>query len=238
VPDRRRHRGPAPRDTELFAPEQGRALRGATSDLSWLYGRGYAEDAALKLVGDRYALVARQRKAVERCACSDADRERRRRKRLRADAVAVRPVTIDGFNCIILCESVLSGAPVFHGRDGALRDLASVHGTWRRVSETARAIEALGALLAEAAPSSVRWLLDRPVSNSGRLASMLREHAEQAGSPWEVELVEGVDAQLADADAVVASADSWVLDRCRAWIDLPRAVLERHAPDAWLVDLA
>lgn len=213
-------------------------LREATAELSWLYGRGYAEDAALKLVGDRHRLTARQRKAVERCACSDADRERRLRRRLVPSELGSRTIAVDGFNCIILCESILSGAPVFHGRDGALRDLASVHGTWRRVSETDRAIDALGAALDDAGPAEVRWRLDRPVSNSGRLATMLREHGDRRGSPWAVELVDGVDAALAESTAVVASADSWILDRCEAWIDLPRAVLEREAPDAWLVDVA
>lgn len=213
-------------------------LRAAAADLGWLYGRGYAEEAALKLVGDRHRLTARQRKAVERAACSDADRERRLRKRLDTRRLGGRQVVVDGFNCIILCESVLSGAPVFHGADGALRDLASVHGTWRRVTETARAIRALGDVLADAAPSSVRWLLDRPVSNSGRLASMLREQAERMDAPWEVVLAEGVDARLAASGDVVATGDSWILDRCEAWVDLPRAVLEREAPNAWLLDLA
>lgn len=237
MPDRRQHRGPAPRDERLFDPSNVETLRRAVEELGWLLGRGYADKAALQLVGNRHDLTARQRKAVERCACSDAVRDDRRGRRLEVAELRGRRVDVDGFNCIILCESVLAGAVVLAGRDGALRDLASVHGTWRRVAETSRAIEALGEILDDSGASAVRWLLDRPVSNSGRLAGLLRDAAEAGGRPWEIELRTHVDPGLAASDAVVASADSWVLDRCGAWVDLPRAVLEARAPHAWLLDL-
>lgn len=232
MPDTRRHRGPAPRDRVLFGPDRVEPLRLAVEELSWLLGRGYTVDASLKLVGDRHALTARQRRAVDRCACSDDARDARRARRMRIEQLAGQVVHVDGFNCVILCESVLSGAPVFAGRDGALRDLASVHGTWRRVTETPRAISALAGVLTAAAAEHVVWWLDRPVSNSGRLAAMLRDAGD-----WDVRLAQHVDRRLAEQDGVVASADAWVMDRCPAWVDLPRAVLERAKPDAWLVEL-
>ena len=71
MPDKRTHRGAHPQDDRLFAPDQYSALQSATSDLSWLLTREYASPSALKIVGDRYALDARQRLAVMRCACSD-----------------------------------------------------------------------------------------------------------------------------------------------------------------------
>jgi len=230
----RRHRGPAPKDRELFAAEQLPALWAAAEELSWLLSRGYPEAASLKLVGDRHALTARQRKAVERAACTDAERADRGARRVRVADLAGRPVALDGFNTLILCESVLSGAPVFVGRDGAHRDLASVHGTWRRVEETSRAVEALAALVAPAA--SVRWLLDRPVSNSGRLRALLEETAAERGLPWRVELHAHPDDLLATTSDAVATADAWVLDRCGPWTDLPGA-LAATTPEAWVVDL-
>src|SRR5689334_16889981 len=65
------HRGLAPGDESLFGDQARPALRQATSDLCWLLSRGYAEVAALKLVGDRYDLTARQRSAVGRAVCTD-----------------------------------------------------------------------------------------------------------------------------------------------------------------------
>src|SRR5688500_3971235 len=64
--DSRKHRGPHPEDGRLFATDQLPALREATRDLSWLLSRDYASPSALKLVGDRYQLEARQRIAAAR----------------------------------------------------------------------------------------------------------------------------------------------------------------------------
>src|SRR4051794_2900931 len=64
VPDRRKHRGPGPQDRDWFGGDARPALKAAVSDLSWLLSRGYAGPSALKLVGDRYRLVERQRAAV------------------------------------------------------------------------------------------------------------------------------------------------------------------------------
>lgn len=231
MPDARRHRGAAPKDDQLFGADVVPVLRQAVFELSWLLSRGYPEDATLALVGNRHALVARQRRAVARAACADEARDSRLAKRRALADLAGEELHVDGFNCVILSESILSGAPVFGGRDGALRDLASVHGTWRRVSETGRAIASLARLIDIAEPTSVTWWLDRPVSNSGRLAGMLRE----ARPGWQVELVDHVDPVIAEQRGVVASADAYVLDRCEAWIDLPRELAS--GTRGWIVEL-
>src|SRR6266404_1471952 len=46
------------------------------------------------------------------------------------------PLLIDGFNLILTLESALGGGVMLVGRDGCYRDMASVHGTYRRVEET------------------------------------------------------------------------------------------------------
>lgn len=215
-----RHRGPDPADEQLRDPG---VLREAVADLSWLRGRAYAEVAALKLVGDKYQLTRRQRTAVARSACSDAALRRRRSHRV--DAIEGSDVAVDGFNLLITLERGLSGGPVLRGRDGAHRDLAGLHGTWRAVAETDRALDLAAGCLDAAA--SVTWLLDQPVSNSGRLAARLRERG------WQAEVVPSPDPLLADWPGVVITSDGWILDRCAGWFDLAGAVLA----DAWIVDL-
>lgn len=238
----REHRGPGPKDAELFAEGAVPRLRAAVADLSFLLGRGYAAPSSLALVGNRYALAARQRTAVSRAACSDAACARRRATHLALGAAARRDVHVDTLNALIVAESVWSGAPVFRGRDGSLRDLASVHGTWKRVEETSRAIDSLFAALAHASPRSVTFWIDRPVSNSGRLRGYLLEHASHDALDVRVELADDPDRVLLSLpggpDApVVATADSRILDGASAWIDLPQAVVAREAPDAWIIDL-
>ena len=55
------------------------------------------------------------------------------------------PLRIDGFNLILTLESAVGGGVVLGGRDGCYRDMASVHGTYRRVEETRSALAAVRA---------------------------------------------------------------------------------------------
>jgi hypothetical protein len=223
VPDTRKHRGPGPRDREWFGDEALPVLGAATADLSWLLSRGYADPSSLKLVGDRYRLVERQRVAVARSACSDASLGRRQATRIEDPSDRLR---IDGFNLILTLESALGGGVVLGGRDGCYRDLASVHGTYRRVEETQPALE----LAARFLKGPCTWYLDAPVSNSGRLAAMIRAMG------WEAEVVPDPDKLLTQPGGTVATADAGILDRCGAWVNLSRWLVG-EVPGAWVVDL-
>jgi len=237
MPDSRTHRGPHPEDAALFAPSAWPALRQATADLSWLLSRDYATPSALKLVGDRYQLAGRQRAAVERCACSDADRSRREGRRVAAPELAGRPLRLDGYNVLTTIEVALGGGVLLAARDGTYRDIASMHGTYRKVAETLPALELLGGTAAAYRTGTWFWYLDRPVSNSGRLKKIMETLAAARGWPWQVELVPSPDAVLAGSADVIATADSAVLDRCRQWFNLTREVIARHVPSARVVPL-
>lgn len=237
MPDTRTHRGPHPDDARLFAAEARPALREAAADLAWLLSRGYVNPSALKLVGDRHRLTARQRTAVERSTCSDADRARREAHRVDAREVQGRPLRVDGYNVLTTIEAALAGGVILAGRDGAYRDMASMHGSYRKVAETRPALELLGRVLDALAPCEALWYLDRPVSNSGRLKKIIEELAADRGWPWSVELVPDPDALLAETPEIVATADSVILDRCRAWCNLARETIARHVPEADIVEL-
>lgn len=233
----RGHRGADPEDAAQLGPAALPRLRAAVADLAWLLGRGYAEVAALKVVGDRYGLTRRQRAAVSRSTCDDAALARRRAHEAPIEALRGAAVVIDGFNTLIPLERALGGGPLLVGRDGAVRDLAGVHGTWRVVAETDAAAELAGRVLADAGAASARWLLDQPVSNSGRLADRLRALAAAHGWAWTVEVLARPDPEVAASPDVVCTADGWILDRAARWFPLVRVAVERHAPAAWRVDL-
>jgi hypothetical protein len=238
LPDTRTHRGPHPDDARLFGPDVRPVLREATSDLCWLLSRGYVNPSALKLVGDRYRLTARQRTGVERSACSDADRARREAHRVDADRLKNRPLWLDGYNVLTTIEAALAGGVILVARDGTYRDMASMHGSYRKVAETRPALELLGRVIEALGPSESRWYLDRPVSNSGRLKKLIEAMAAEAGWTWTVELVPDPDTILAETDQIVATADSVILDSCEAWFNLARQTVTHHVPDADVVDLA
>jgi len=240
MPDRRKHRGPHQSDGRLFDEQALPALRAAVADLSWLLGRGYGDPSALKIVGDRHGLRQRQREAVRRAACSGAARDQHEQGRvtLGRGALSGRPVLVDGFNNIVSVEAAMSGGVILRCRDGFHRDIASVHGSYRKVAETQAAAELLGDTLEHAGAGPTRWLLDAPVSNSGRLRALLLELAESRGWDWTVELVDDPDRLMRVSSELCATADGGILDAGVASIDLAGAAIAAGVPDAWIVDLA
>ena len=238
MPDTRTHRGPHPEDARLFAPAAWPALQRAAADLCWLLSRDYAAPSALKLVGDRHQLTERQRNAVARCSCSDSARAGRESRRVAAAALAGRELWIDGYNVLTTVEVALGGAVLLRGSDRAYRDLASMHGTYRKVAETMPALELLGQMGARLGTSAWTWFLDRPVGNSGRLKTIMRRLAADRGWDWRIELVPSPDSVLAASPEIVATADSAILDRCVRWFNLAREVVDRSVPAATIVPLA
>jgi len=237
MPDTRRHRGPHPEDVGLFAPSAWPALQAAVADLSWLLSRGYAEHSALKLVGDRLQLTARQRMAVMRSTCSDQARQCRDQTRVPTERLAGERLDIDGFNVLTTVEAALAGGVILAGRDGCYRDLASMHGSYRNVDETEPALSLIGEALNGFRPAQCCWYLDRPVSNSGRLRTRLQRLAAERGWPWQVELASDVDSVLCASPHIIATDDSVILDRCRRWFNLAREVVSRRLPLTAVVGL-
>jgi hypothetical protein len=237
MPDRRRHRGAHPKDATLFAETHLDALRRAVTELSWLWTRGYAPTASLKLVGDRHRLRERQRTAVMRCACADDALEGRSDRCLAPEALADRRLAVDGFNLLTTIEAALAGGVLLRGRDGALRDLTSMHGSYRRVDESLPALALIGESLAEQRAGATTWLFDRPVSNSGRVANVIEELAAERGWPWRCRLCADPDPVLRACEDVVVSADSVVLDGCGPWCSVAAHVVETRVPGAWVLDL-
>ncbi len=233
-----RHRGTHPKDTEIFAPERLAKLATAVSELSWLLGRGYSLKAASVLVGDHHQLSTRQRHAVGRVACADSQIGVRQSKLVDPDALEGSEIVIDGFNLIITIETALGGGAVFSCRDGCYRDLSSVYGNYKLVEESIPAIEHIGRLLSDAKPKHVHWLFDQPVSNSGRIASLVRSLSEEHGWSFSAETTEHTDALLSQSGQIVVSCDSAILDRCERWSNLAREVITRRIPETWIIDLA
>jgi len=222
-----RNRGKHSNDDKWFAPKWHSIFTEATNDLCYLLTRGYAINSSVQLVGNRYRLNKRQQSALSRIAASDQQVTARQKSSCSAAELKNKTVHIDGFNLLILLESALSGAYIFKGRDGTYRDISSVHGSYKRVVKTEEAIVLVGKTLKAMEVAKVKWYLDQPVSNSGRLKTMLMEISRTHKFGWEVELVFDPDKVLAKSKAVVVSADSWVLDEAEAWFNLSAYLLNK-----------
>ena len=238
MPDKRTHRGQHPADIKLFAPAAIADLQSALQDFSLLLTKGYAEKSALKLVGDKFSLTQRQRLAIMRSACSDQQLASRNQREIKIAELSDQAIFIDGYNVLITIEAAMSDGIIFKGRDGCFRDLASIHGTYRKVTETIPAVQLIGKFLKDIGVTCCLWLLDSPVSNSGRLKTLIGRLAQKNKWNWEIKLLLSPDAELIKTDQIVASSDSVVLDRCRSWVNLARAIIEQKLPKAHLVDLS
>ncbi len=237
MPDRRKHRGAHPNDRKLFSEEWLPEIREALADLSWLRSRGYSENASLRLVGNRYRLRERQRMLISRCVCTPEEKKLRTQKSIPAAQLENKVVYIDGFNLLITLESALSGGFIFNAMDDCYRDLASIHGTYKLVSETGKAISLVGQVLKQNKVKQVNWLFDKPVSNSGRMKVLLYELATEYGWPWEVALEYNPDSILSERPEIVITSDSMILDNCQQWCNLARIIIDQEVPEANLIDL-
>ncbi len=81
------------------------------------------------------------------------------------------------------------------------------------------------------------WYLDRPVSNSGRLKTVMAALAAERGWNWSIELVPNPDPVLSRGGQIAATADSMILDRCGRWFNFGHETVARRVPEAWVIAL-
>lgn len=232
------HRGQHPQDARLFAPKWLPVLCDATADMTFLLSKGYADTSALKLVGDHYQLDSRQRHAVQRAACSLQSQQYREQHEANPHTLKNRPIGIDGYNLLITAESALAGGILIRCCDGCIRDMAGIHGSYRKVEETYPAIRLIGETLARLEVGAIRWYLDSPVSNSGKLRAILAEEAQERSWNWDVELEKNPDKVLIASNDPVATSDGWILDRAHEWVNLTALIIGSFAHPPRIIDLS
>lgn len=234
-----RNRGKNTGDDVLFGSDkQIDKLRLAVQDIYYLLSRGYAERASSELVGNRYKLKTRQIQAIRAASASETQIEIRKSKQIEISDLKDRTIYLDGFNILILLESLLSEAYIFQGVDGCYRDLSGVHGTYKRVNQTQRSIELVSQFFQEAKLQKLIWVFDKPVSNSGRIKQIILEFASETQLNWEVELEFNPDKFLAENAEITASSDAWILDHCTKWFNLIDYLIQQEKLSVNLITMA
>jgi hypothetical protein len=223
-----KNRGKEGRDDLLFGtPKMQDKIKEAITDMCYLLSRGYAQKSSIQLVGNKYRLNARQQQAVQGMSASKQQIKKRQSTCVTLNTLKGQDIIIDGFNLIIILESALSQAYIFKGLDNCYRDLSGVYGTYKRVQQTEQALLLIGSVLKQAEVNSVLWVLDKPVSNSGRLKTRLRELAEQEQYNWNIILENNPDKYLAESASVIITSDAWILDRAETWCNIAGYLIEQ-----------
>ena len=230
-------RGYLPEYDKLFRDKGILALREAVIDALFLLNRGHSLKRATTIAMEHYQLSEAQRVALSRGLCSDEEIVRRRKNMLRRDDVAGKTVFLDGFNAIILMESLVSGSPVFRCMDGAIRDLANLKGSYHIIDKTEPAIRLILSELDHLGIKKALVHIDSPVSNSRNLKVLLCELSKAYQVDVEVELIDACDLSFYGCDGVI-SGDGIVIDNANTWIPLYLYIVERYIQDheVWLID--
>ena len=219
-------RGFVPEDERNFSPSALVTLRTASSHIGYLINAGYDLKQATTFVGNHFLLSERQRLAIMRSLATDDQLAIRRQKELPIAKASGSEVNIDGFNIIITLEVLLCDSILFSCMDGTIRDLAALRGTYRIIPETHDAIQLLFDILEEMEIRRACILLDEPVSNSGRLKSLIADIGEAYPFDLDIQIMKDVDRALYDRENVITS-DSVILDHCKSWMNLTEKCLQR-----------
>lgn len=191
----------------------------ASGDYLYLKRRGYAEKTVLETVGNRYQLTSLERHVLKRAFFTGLDNRRRAKKTLLPEDLRGKTLGVDGLNQLIVLESAKRGKFVFVATDGFVRDVSSVHGTYRVKEFTERLLLELFSSLAKLRPQRVEVFYDRPVSNSGRLASMTKAKLADCGIDGDARAVDSPDYKLKEFD-YVATSDTVIIDAAKGAFDL------------------
>lgn len=231
-----KHRGKHSNDDNNFAAKWHNNFKEAAHDLSFLLGRDYGNKSAVALVGNRYQLNKRQQRALSLIACPSTKIDKRVTKHCLPTDLTGKSILIDGYNLLIILEVALSGGYIFTGQDGCYRDIASIHGTYKKVEETIPALQLVDETLKELGVQHAHWYFDSPVSNSGRLKTLLYEMATSNNSNWDIDLVFNPDTTLIEKNGICITADSWILDEVDSYFDLARYIIDHKIPNATVLN--
>lgn len=219
-------RGYVPEDERFFSESSVNTLKKAAKDIMYLIDRGYPIKSVSSFVGDHYLLSERQRLAIVRSISSSEMLEIRKRKELTTLEEGC-TIHIDGFNTIITLEVAFSGSPLFYGMDECIRDLAGLRGTYRIVDKTELALSSIGKAFENFNIGKAVFYFDKPVSNSGRLASLVSETYSEMSFETETVVLNEVDHELKQHENVI-SGDAIILDNCKSWFNLVGNILEKE----------
>lgn len=227
-------RGFMPTDEKDFGEKNIPRLRKAAEEVYYLLCRGYPVTSATRYIGDHYQFSERQRLALARTV-SASENIISRRSRMVSD-ISGETLYIDGFNVIIGLEIAFCDSMLFRCMDGTVRDLAGLHGTYRLIPQTDRAVTALLQALNKLHIGKAVIYLDKPVSNSGRLKQRIYGLAENIDFELEVQTENNVDSLL-KTKPLAASADAIILDECGKWYNLADFVIQSSIGKYDFVDI-
>lgn len=224
-------------DKRWFSSKEIIRISKAQEEIRWLINREYKILPVVTFVGDRYQFSLRQRDALKRSTCTEEKKQNRISKAIKIENIKDGLIYIDGFNLIITLEVALSGGTLIYCNDNNIRDLAGLRGTYKIIDKTEEALRIIGDFLNSHGAREVKFYLDSPVSNSGKLKSKILEYSSMYNFKTEVELVNNADIVLERLGRVVSS-DSAIIDNCISYFNLNKSIINEYIKEARIINLS
>ena len=230
-------RGYLPEYEKTFRAQAIDTLREAVTDALFLLNRGHSLKRATTIAMEHYQLTDHQRLAISRGIASNDEIARRTKTKLTRENCNGATVLLDGFNAIILMESLVSGSPIFRCMDDAIRDLANLKGSYHIIDKTERAIRLILEEFDALNVAKALIHIDNPVSNSRNLKVLILELAKHYHTDIEVNLIDACDKSFYGHPYVI-SGDGIVIDYATSWIPLYAWIVLRYQQNhpVWLID--
>ena len=203
-------------------------LQNASEDFRYLLNRRYPRKAALELVGNRYGLTYDERHLLHRGVFSSRDSQARQKKKISIQGVRNKDLAIDGHNVLITIEAGLSSRPLVLGDDGYVRDISGLSGSFKKTKRTEEAIQFIIRALKEWKPRQTLFLLDAPISMSGRLAEEIRDRLKRDNLLGDAMAVKVPEKILIGFPGIVATSDTDIIDRSKKVLDLAGYVITKR----------
>ena len=229
-------------DIKLFTmPDHGHEMQDTdqklidpAQDIRYLLKRNYPRSGAILFVSNHYRLSEQERHILTRVVVAPHVADSRSKKRLGCtdSNIKGRDVLVDGYNVLITIESMikLNRELLWLGDDGYVRDTKGVFRNYAVTDTTYQAVDMMLALLAECKVGSATILLDSQMSNSGKLARVIRSKLTECLLDGDARTSRHVDFDLKNAGAgvVVATADGVIIDSVQEVVDIGRCLMERR----------
>jgi hypothetical protein len=220
-------------DKMEIAPE----LWQAADDFRFLLNRGYPRDASLQLVGNRYNLDHDHRHLLRRGIFAAAIAAQRKNKKVSLEEIRGRALAIDGYNCLITLESALKGKTILLADDGFFRDISGVSSSYKETPATNQALGLIIDLLIAAATTDILFLLDSPISASGKLATRIRGLMKEQGLRGDAQAVKVPEQLMIGYEGIIATSDTALIDQSNQVFDLADHIITQHLRSPF-IDLA
>ncbi len=200
----------------------------AAEEYLWILSNGYPQNAALKLVGDKFMLPRDMRQVLYRGVISDKLAEIRRKKIANIEKGDL--VLIDTYNVLFTVNNYLLGRPLFISNDGMLRDAGEMRGRIINKPQFTRSISLMLEVLQMWPGATYVHYLDEPVSHSGRLSIELSKDMVQMGIEGDAHTVKSPDQCLIEKQSDgICTSDGGIIDQYEGKvIDLPRFLLQQY----------